>query len=373
MASLEYEPYLLQQTDNHPELNHEMSHPFQVEKGVFYSGVLSPQDFYGRPLNEMGQPDYDTEVAERHDTNVRYMHPGAGSTWVEEWEMSDGTRYDILIGKSARNQTGMLVVKDTAWTTQVQGFNHDIAMMLMREGFDVVIKGPEKGSSIELAHSAHNTHQVLNTIEEIGINDTRQVVVEGYSRGSMIGFGTVGRASLYDRKVIYANLTDACVARPIEFKVSELEETLKGVPAELLTVATELGMLALHPEKLWHYRKTFDASADGMRQIHRTGKPLFTGEAGILAGQLPQDTEATTAFFKNSFANHRELYRRIIKGEDGTLRPGVEVKLAMGGHGRGIGERILGNICLRFCRLGEQLRDGVAPEDIDFTQVHRPA
>jgi hypothetical protein len=348
-------------------------HPRENE-GIFYTGVVDPQDFYDRrALDADGLPVYDTEVAAREMTNIRHIHPGVGKTWVEDWEMTDGTRHNLLFGKSSSNPLGMLIVKDTAWITQVEGFNHDVALMLMGKGFDVLIKGPERGTSLELAQNAHHTHKILDKVEEIGISKTSNVGLEGYSRGSMIGFGTIGRARLHDRKIVYANLTDACVARSIEYTLAELLESTKGAPAELLTIAHELGVIALHPTKLWHYRKTFDATVDGMMQIVRTGLPLFTGESGILAGQMPKDTQATAAFFRNSLANHRRLYKEIIKGKDGDLRPGIETKLTPGGHGRGMAEKILGNIGLRFSRLGDQLREGALPEEIDFTKVHHSA
>jgi hypothetical protein len=345
----------------------------RVSEDFLYTGFIDPQDFYdNNALDKEGLPVYHTEVEERVSTNITHIHPGIGQTKIEDWYMSNGTHNHVLLGKAA-DPIGKVVVKDTAWGTQPEGFNLDVALHIMNEGWDIVIVGPQIGPSMDLAENAHITHKILDKLQEDGDFATDEAAVEGYSRGTMIGFGTVARAHLHGRSILFFNATDGCVATPIEINLQQGREALRGSPAELGTFARNIGKLVLQPKKAWQYRKTIDASWNGAKQFHNTGKPLMTGEAGILAGQMPQDIEGIAAFFLNSFANGMRDYHTIIKGEDGTLRPGMEFKYTRGGHVQALEERILNNIGAVFGRLGSQIREGRSRDEINYAAVRHAA
>jgi hypothetical protein len=361
MATLESDSYFapgegmaknVQATTMHP-------HP----EGVFLD---APDNLHDLPL-----PSYDTEVDTSYRKSIRTNRDyGYGTTWHEEWQMSDGIRYDVLITEPEQRKTDIVVAKDTAWGTQVQGFNAHLAREMMRLGYPMVIKGPEKGGSIPLSHSAYNTHRVLDETEKIGLHESKVAAIEGYSRGAMIGFGTGAYADQHGRKIVYSNLTDPCLAHPIEFTARQLGETLsnmKDAPIEVLASAVQLGRLVLNPAKLFHYRETINLSVEGARQFYQTGKPLFTGEAGFLARHFPEDSQATICFFRNSLANHQAEFVDILKHHEG-----VEIKRPRGGHITGMDKRILGNIITRFSGLIRQLDAGVHHREIDYSLVHKP-
>ncbi len=313
-------------------------------------------------------PSYDTVVDTSYRKTLKTTrHAGIGTTWVEEWRMDDGTRYQILIGEPDKPGIDIPVIKDTALGTQVEGFNEDVARLLMKLHFPVIVKGPEIGSSIPLSHSAHNTHQVMDRAEEIGFFRPKVAAVEGYSRGAMIGFGTNSYAPENGRHIIYSNLTDPCVEHEIKVSREQLEDLREHGPTEVFTAALQLGNLVLHPIRAWHYRKTVDLSIDGALQFYRTALPVFSGEAGRLCNAMPQDTRATVGFFQNSIGNNESEYVEVLE----TYYPNIVIKRTHGGHLTGIDEQILANVATRFSGLGTQLREGVEPADIDYSLVHQ--
>lgn len=308
-------------------------------------------------------PSYDTELDDGYRKHIEtVVHEGLGTTWIEEWRMDDGTTFDVSINEPRFHSGDIVVVKDTAWGTQVRGFNEDIARTFMSLGLKLVIKGPEKNSDIPLSHSAHNTHKVLDRVEQLGFHEKGYAMVDGYSRGSMIGFGTIAYAEQNHRKIIFANLMDPCVARSLdELNADDFFDIAKHAPAEILTAGYQLGKLALNPIKAWHYRRTSDLSAAGLAQFIRTGKAVFSGEAGVLAASMPEDTIARVIFYLNSCANDVGTYEQIL-----DRFPGVEIRHTGRGHLSGMDERGLGNMALAFSGIATQLRDGVKPDELNF-------
>ncbi len=330
-------------------------HP--LAEGVFSD---APSDLSLLPL-----PIYDTEVDSSYRISLEpTIHENCGTTWLEEWQMSDGIRHDVLIGESD-NPIGLTVVKNTSLGTQPGGFNTDVARMLMTLGLDVLIIGGEKGGSIPLSHSAYNTHQILDEAEDIGILDSEVIAQEQYSRGSNIGFGVAAYADQFDRIVIYSNFTDPRVAEKLELSPEELLDYLKNLGPEALTLVLQLGKLMLNPIKAWHYRKTVDLSVDGARQFRDTLTPILDGGGGFLARHFPLDSPATVAFFGRKLARDQESYKQIL--EDHPL---VKFRQLGRGHVTGIDKRVISGIERRFLGLTLQLRDGVTIDEIDYAQIH---
>lgn len=328
--------------------------PSPAEKGFFYP--------------EYDLPEYESSV---DTSNIVLLdepkqHRDYGKIYLEEWPMSDesGTRYHVARCVADEPISNVWVGKDTAWSTQVEGANIDVARKLMKIGFNVLIKGPEIGSSLPLSQSAYNTHLVLDALQEMHDDvDTSHVALEGYSRGSMIAFGTNAYAQRFDRKVIYSNLTDPCVARPIKRDT----ETVK----KAITLPLDIGMLELavaqsltDPWRGRHLIKTIDPTPKGLLQFIRTGAPLMNGEAGKLAARTPLDMYATIAFFRRCRVNDEQLYRDILAD-----RPGVRFVQPEGGHGGGLDKRVIGNVAVRFGRLGEQLAEGRSPDELDYQRI----
>lgn len=323
-------------------------HPLRNEEGVLYADYELPS--YG-----------DEVIPESLIEGKPQKQDEFGTTYPMQVQMNDrkGTKYNLLRCEAANPVSDIWVVKDTAWTTQPQGLNTDVARKLMSIGFNVLIKGPEIGSAIRLSHSAENTHGVLDYMEDAGYLDASHFAVEGYSRGSMIGFGTIAHAARRGRKPVYANLTDPCVALPVKLFDRPTTKKTVGLPKDLALLGLDIAH-GLMSRRGAHLLNTVDFSPAGLRQIWRTGGGLMNGEAGMMAARVPEDTTATVAFFGSCGVNDQEIYREIL-----DKKPNVRIVNPEGGHGKGIDTKIIGNIALRFGRVAEQQREGRSPREFD--------
>lgn len=329
------------------------SNPSPDEKGSLYDDYVLPA--------------YASEVDTDHivSRGKPTQHRDYGTTYPEEWPMLDehDTRYHVTRCVAERPVSDLWVVKDTAWSTQPEGANTDIARKLMKLGLNVLIKGPEVGSSLPLSESAFNTHRVLDAMEELGHMDASAVALEGYSRGSMIAFGTNAYAEQFDRKILYSNLTDPCVALPIKVNVETAKKAVT-LPADIAMLEFAILRGLADPRRGRHLVKTINPTPNGLIQFARTGWPLFNGEAGKMAARTPKDMQATIAFFRRCRVNDWQTYQRILAD-----RPGVRFVRPEGGHGGGLDQRIIGNIAVRFGRLAEQLADGRSPDELDYHRI----
>lgn len=293
-------------------------------------------------------------------------HDDLGTIYKEHWTMGDEaqTEYEVLRCQAAEPRTDVWAVKDLAWSTQLEGLNTDVARKIMRLGMNAVIKGPELHNSIRLSESAYNTHSILDGYQKLGYLDASHIAVEGYSRGSMIGFGTNAYAEQFDRKVIYSNLTDPCMALGIHADAETVKKAI-NLPQDILFLgAAALRGVIDNPNRGKHLLKTIDFSPEGAAQFVRTGRYLLNGEAGMMASKTPMDMKATIAFFRHSEANDEVVYRQLLEG-----REYVRFVQPEGGHGGGIDSRIIGNVAVRMGRLVDQLEEGRSPEEIDYQKI----
>ncbi len=327
--------------------------PSPEEKGFFYSNYVLPG--------------YDSTVDESAIAPIgKPKELGTGTAYLESWPMEDeaSTCYKVMrCLADAPADSGLWVVKDTAWSMQPEGVNEDIAEKLMGLGFNVMVKGPEIGSSVPQSQSAFNTHTILDVMSQRGDLDASRILVEGYSRGSMIGFGTNAYAQTFDRKVLYSNLTDPCVAVGIGLN-NETAEKAVTLPMDLALLGIAVAKGLINPKRTGAFLRTVDLSYEGAKQFVRTGKPLMNGEAGQLAARTPLDMQATIAFFRHSRTNDENIFRQILAD-----RPGVRFVTPEGGHGGALDLRIIGNIAVRFGRISEQLAEGRSPEELDYRYI----
>ncbi|MEI8338330.1 MAG: hypothetical protein WCF91_00155 [bacterium] len=293
-------------------------------------------------------------------------HTNLGTIFKEHWVMGDEaqTEYNVLRCEASEPRTDVWTVKDLAWSTQLEGLNTDVARKIMRLGMNAIIKGSELHNSIKLSESAYNTHAILDGYQKLGYLDAKHIAVEGYSRGSMIGFGTNAYAEQFDRRVIYSNLTDPCMALGIHADAETVKKAISlPIDLGLLGAAALQGIIA-NPNRGRHLIKTIDFSPEGAAQFVRTGRHLLNGEAGMMATKTPLDMKATIAFFRLSEANDEPVYRQLLAG-----REGVRFVQPEGGHGGGIDSRIIGNVAVRMGRLVDQLAEGRSPDDINYQKI----
>lgn len=312
-----------------------------------HEAFTTPQSRSALPAPDVvpAVPVYNTKV-ESWQFREERIYKGIGKTTVEEWLMNDGIRYDVMLGEPEHQRTDVPVVRDTSWGTQVRGFNRRVTAELMQLGYPVVIKGPERGRPIPLSQSAHNTHEILNVSGERGFHDPNSAAVEGYSRGAMIGFGTVAYGPIHRRDIVFANWTDPCIYKRPEMTAGELLQrviNMKKLPVEAGSAVLEIGRLLLNPRKAAEFRETVDLSLEGLEQLINTGRAVFSGEAGFLAERMPADTHGTVGFFMSSLGNDEAEYRKVL----GRYEK-INIKPVHGGHISGIGNRILRHIVDSF-------------------------
>lgn len=342
--------------------------PYQSGELLQLTSLAEPANYHpkkpgGSFFNAYVLPDYE---AVSGDPDVILGAPVQqdeyGTTYIDSWTMNDslGTRYKTMRAEASHPKSNVWIVKDTAWGTQPEGLNTDVARKLMSMGFNVLIKGPEIGSSIPLSQSAYNTHVVLDKLEQLGLLEARLIAVEGYSRGAMIAFGTVSYAKQFNRIVIYANITDPCVAVPIGFN-KETWQKARALPKDLGMLAIDVGSIIGDPLRARHLYHTVDFSVAGIQQIWRTGKGVVTGETGAMAACTPSDMKAIVAFFKRCGMNDKEIFYQLLEG-----RPDVRFVEPGGGHGRGIDKKIIASIALPFGRLACELEEGRRPDELDY-------
>jgi len=294
------------------------------------------------------------------------QHGDIGTIFKEHWVMGDEaqTEYEVLRCQAEHPRTDVWTVKDLAWSTQLEGLNTDVARKIMRLGMNAVIKGPELHNSIRLSESAYNTHAILDGYQKLGYLDASHVAVEGYSRGSMIGFGTNAYAEQFNRRVIYSNLTDPCMALGIHADAETVKKAI-NLPQDLVYLgAAALKGVIDNPNRSKHLLKTINFSPEGAAQFVRTGRYLLNGEAGMMASKTPMEMKATIAFFRHSEANDEAVYRQLLEG-----RSDVRFVQPEGGHGGGIDSRIIGNVAVRMGRLVDQLEEGRSPDEIDYQKI----
>lgn len=302
-------------------------------------------------------------------TQNRLLRQGRsdGFYWhIDRQQTDDEIKFDVGYFEPEKRRTDIALYIDTSWTTQVQGLNSHTASVAARLGIPTIVKGPEIDTSISLSHSAHNTHALMDVIENEGFCEKKLAMHEGFSRGAMIGLGVNAYAEKFERKMLYAEEDDPCLAHSI-FNVSseEILDYVQYVPRELLTAAQQIGTIIMDPRRLRYYHKTVDISLCGIKQIVQTGIPLFGGEAGLLADNVARDAVMNVTFQKGMPANHRRDFRQRLAG-----RPGLAMYELEGTHTGAIGRKGLGSFVVRFVSILDQLSDGVPTDQLDFTKVH---
>jgi len=305
-------------------------------------------------------------------SNNRLLSQGRsdGFHWhIERQQTDDGIAFDVGYFEPEVRRSDVALYIDTSWTTQVKGLNSHTASIAARLGMPSIVKGPEIGSSIPLSHSAHNTHALMDAVENEGFAEKGIAVHKGFSRGAMIGLGVNAYAEQFNRTMLYAEEDDPCLAHSI-FDVSpeEIVDYAQYVPKEIATTLLKIGRIVMDPRRVRYYHRTIDVSGRGFKQIVQTGMPLFSGEAGLLADHVSQDAFMNIAFQKGMPANHRNDFTDRLSG-----RPGVMVSELEGTHTGAIGRKGSGEFILRIVGLIDQIDEGVPTDQIDFTKVHLPS
>lgn len=257
-----------------------------------------------------------------------------GKFWNRELIMSDGTRYENVIGIPNENKNnGKAAIWTPAWwTSHKAGYNTEIAIDAMEQGYTAFIQSAELNRGISLAQSAHNMHMAFAESSNLIEYSTDRAVLLGDSRGAMIGFGFLAQAKQKQIEVIGGLLVDPCCAKKVDFslrpkKLAKLLFYYEHV-LELKSLNRQIGRLS--SGQFLQYLKTVELSSDFAAQQRRVGPPLFTGEAGELAEQVPDDQPIDVVFFNRSPINHAEEYGKIFELKAANLisRIGTHLSIA---------------------------------------------
>lgn len=344
-------------------------------------GSHNVYQFKGHPQETLENVFFHTNIEEKTSTTLPkyssvidqgyHVPKGSGTSdnfrWhIEEQRTDDDIHFDVGYFEPSIRKTNIAMFIDTSWTTQVKGLNSHTASIAARLGIPTIVKGPEYNVSIPLSHSAHNTHALIDAVANNNFCEADVVLHKGYSRGAMIGFGVNAYASTFNRTVLYSERDDPCLAHNI-FKVSgeEVVDYINYVPQEVIHSLKQIGKIILDPRRLRYYHKTIDISTHGLAQIVRTGLPLFGGEAGVLAENIPSDVQMNVLFLKGMPANHRHDFKRRLAGREGIVIQEID-----GTHTDAIARKHVGDFVIRLSGLAAQLQDGATPNEIDFLKVH---
>lgn len=299
---------------------------------------------------------------------------GQFGTWkLETWEMDDDTRYQVCSIDPVRRRTNVAVATGTPWGTQIEGMNMHAGIDMAHHGLPVIIVGPEMNASLPISQSAHNQLQIINRIEDTGFSEPKVSIFKGFSRQAMIMFGLFAYSPSDERQVLYGEAVDPCLAVPLKDMVSELDprgiiETLEYSAQEIIGSLHLVASILRDPRRRRHYTHTVDASIDGLRQFIRTGKPLFSGEAGELALHVPTDAHMNIGFLLTSLANQKDKFEQRL-----TDHPNVTYSDYEGCHTQGVRRRIMQDTSRRLSGLTLQLSLGVPYDEIDYTLINLPA
>jgi len=248
----------------------------------------------------------------------------------------EGFSYSALVGIPKVITSPVPLVETTAWFMGLDGYYRHEALSYMGTGNLVVIVGAEGSnrtcadhggrlSGISLEKSAvavlNFSGEVVDQYDEL---DKDSCLIKGASRGAMVGMGMQALAGLYDKRVLYADLTAPCFPRPfnplhdtyglIRFVMNEPQTLISlGFKMPLSLARRYHASIDLHPASLLH-------------ELAITS-PLFSGEAGDLARLINPDTDPQmhiTTFGRDLlsmhgdwmqiFANHQGVRVTPLKG-----------------------------------------------------------
>jgi hypothetical protein len=334
---------------------------------VLTSGVQSaPTPPTGPSAEQEGfliDPDYAVAIDSGESRGNRW--------WVEEHQTKDGIQFDVGIIEPKRRRTDSRLLIGTAWGTQVLGLNLHHGLGAAQLGAPVTIVGPEKNASVTLAESGRLALAYINYQDhgKNGFADPTHLMYKGFSRGAMLGFGLQSLAKEFGRQIIFSHLDDPCLAKKLSnLDLSDVAEVMSKGPKELAGTARNISSLILHPARRKHYVHTVDLSPRGLRQFVRTGRALFTGEAGDLAAAVPKDAQLHVRFFRQSLANQRREFKRRLAG-----KPGVSFSDVNGSHTEGTSPETLDQTAQQLSGVIIQLSLGIHPAELDYSLIHEAA
>ncbi len=334
-------------------------------------GAMTDQDATISHLR-LPLPIYDIGVRGNIPDTLKSGSGSFGSWSMETWEMDDNTRYEVCRIEPTHRRTNVALTMGTPWGTQVEGLNMHTGIDAARDGLPVIIVGPEMNASIPISQSAHNQLQIINRIEDTGFSEPKVSIFKGFSREAMIMFGLFAYSPEDERRVLYGEAIDPCLAVPLREVIRDLNphgivEALEYGAQETIGSLQLVASILRDPRRRRFYTRTIDVSARGLMQLIRTGKPLFNGEAGELALHVPTDAHMNIGFLVTSMANQKDKFQQRL-----VDHPNITYSDYEGCHTHGARRRIMQDTSRRLSGLTLQLSLGVPYDEIDYTLINLP-
>lgn len=263
------------------------------------------------------------------------------------------------------------IVYTTPWLTDLDGFNTNIGLEFARNGFKAISLSPEHPGLPEavnhfknvlfnnqdnLSRDAHSYHQILNhfnefkSVENLTI-DSSNVILFGYSRGSMVGLGINALAKMYNRKIVYNEFIDLCLEHSVRNMNIKPQTIFPNLIEEALSGLKELGHM--NRQELSHVLQTLPPNIPSFLEQITTGISLFRGETGKFIQDIPPDQNITSVtFFENSLFNQQKEWEYILKD---SLKY-IHIEKMKGYHLTGMNKEVLSRSIARLI-LFEKLQE----------------
>lgn len=305
-----------------------------------------------------------------------------GTVYTDGVTMTDGHTYAVIRGVPNDPICDFSVVMTTAWLTSPRGHNRHTAEHFMRMGIPITLVGAEgsyrddqklvsrsstqRFSNISVTTSAHNFHEILNTVDQLvqgDTVDTGYAVVLGESRGGMVGEAAIAIAPHHGRKIIYSDLTAPCF--PNGLNLADLPEIVVQFAREPLELVRSVGSFTLG--RLIHYPETLDLHLLAVLNNLATIPALINKDTGDMARRIPRLHNQHITVFNNDVICDADGWRNLLKNH-----PNVRIMPIDGAHVTIAHPTTLSHIDARILQLIAEIdsANSMDPGDIDFRRVH---
>jgi hypothetical protein len=232
-----------------------------------------------------------------------------------------GHYYDAVIGIPYTQQTDIPILQTTAWLTSSRGHNEHTLRTFLQSGVPTILVGPEgsyrpgghtlRSDRISLMSSAAAVLRFSQSTDDLGYrynihNTTRSLI--GESRGAMVGMGILALDRYFNQNIEFADLTAPCF--PIPLQKSNVLSLSKHILNEPKSIAKLIGKISF--ARIVHYPSTIDPHPRAVLSNLRTAQPLFSGEAGDLAKQIPTGKLIHITCFNDDFASMPAEWEKIF-------------------------------------------------------------
>ena len=328
------------------------------------------------------------------DTTVERIIP-KGTENSDEWGntlsryrvvMSDGTKLGMNVCEPAERVTDIPIFETPAWFTGLHGFNENSQRAFGSLGFPSVllghVGGERDGAVKEIARSIFKPWEVVREMREISLARQAHNMIEVYkhrwagfrfnqdymfthgnSRGGMVQFPLLAMAHKRGIDVLFALPVAPCFHDPFT------REAISELRQQPINETVNLGKILA--------RNMFDMAGSGINTINPSPKSLvyefahmaslFSGDAGSYDDKIPADQHMLILAYESDIAGQKARWE-----ESYADFPNVYVRGVPGAHLSIADRRTRSYVMRAFDRMGQQLKDGQDPEELDMTHVSRP-